>query len=633
MTPSTSRIAATTLRKSFRKTLQTVSGFRVRMRTVFVPYFMLPPAGSRSKARTRKALNGAHSAVDGEDDSDGEALYERELREAGNEEHTVVLCVEVENSGESAAGFSVESVNVVVGGEGARTQLIGWGESASTEPEGVFPLLIGPQEQYNLLYAVTFMRSPENDEFSLARGRNLPGAPPSQQLQRAVTIILNGRPYEELSVTPSESKSTQEHLTHPTQIFPSRWNCVLDLAAQVQPPIQLDTGSAAPSPGQHNALPTPASPFPTSFPRSGPPRPMSLQQPARSSMSGSGTGTNTPVSAIAGSKRFTLSALDAKTTTTNSHFSTSARPHVPASPMNYRSDTSFLNPTNQRDGGAQSGLQSPVSISTTPIGSPGPGALRTAYIPPSLTVPTFNRAPATTYAPLGVGLRAGVGSVTPPIPIQIQMPRTSQSPYMHSPQEDSISSPVGLGMGAGGMMGYDGLPPPTPAYPAFPPSPAPPGTPHWQGPVANLQSGAVGPVVDIPRERRQSAPGTPVPGPRVGAAGGFGGFGQMQMQMKGGAAGTEDGLIEPIVVSVGLLEGSGGVEGDGKGKGKGRIYPLDEFTLDIFVFNRSSWTRRFEVSYPDARKQRRERMRVEHVDISGEDAPGILPLENRIRIG
>ena len=70
-----------TLRKSYRRTLQTVSGFRVRMRAVFVPYVLLPET------------EGTLAELDG-------AEKERERR-GGSAERTVVLCVEIENSGES----------------------------------------------------------------------------------------------------------------------------------------------------------------------------------------------------------------------------------------------------------------------------------------------------------------------------------------------------------------------------------------------------------------------------------------------------------------------------------------------------------------------------------------------------
>lgn len=103
-TPTTARASHPTLRKSFRKTLRTVSGFRVRMRTVFVPYVLLEYERARDRAR-------GEGIEEGED--------EKEKLEAGNEERTVVLCVEVENSGESGPGigFEVEKVDVNIGGE------------------------------------------------------------------------------------------------------------------------------------------------------------------------------------------------------------------------------------------------------------------------------------------------------------------------------------------------------------------------------------------------------------------------------------------------------------------------------------------------------------------------------------
>ena len=66
------------------------------------------------------------------------------------------------------------------------------------------------------------------------------------------------------------------------------------------------------------------------------------------------------------------------------------------------------------------------------------------------------------------------------------------------------------------------------------------------------------------------------------------------------------------------------------------MYSLEQFTLDIFVFNQSSWTRRFEVSYPEERRRRRKtkKDRAKEGGEGGESRPpGIIPLENRVRIG
>ncbi|KAH9886326.1 hypothetical protein C8Q73DRAFT_795497 [Cubamyces lactineus] len=65
-----------------------------------------------------------------------------------------------------------------------------------------------------------------------------------------------------------------------------------------------------------------------------------------------------------------------------------------------------------------------------------------------------------------------------------------------------------------------------------------------------------------------------------------------------------DSTNEPIVISVGLLSPHYHTSvaviakkgANGKAHRAGRMYPLDQFTLDIFVFNQLSWTRRFEAS-------------------------------------
>jgi hypothetical protein len=181
----------------------------------------------------------------------------------------------------------------------------------------------------------------------------------------------------------------------------------------------------------------------------------------------------------------------------------------------------------------------------------------------------------------------------------------------------------------------------TPAYPAFPSKSALPPTPMSQRPVSLTGSGNVGNSVEIRRERLGAAggggesgssalPQTPVP--FVSGA-----FGEQKMLSKLQEAGTSG---ENIVVSVGLLP----IPNDGQKRrdevvlGPGKIYPLDIFTLDIFVFNQSLWPRRFEVTCPDRRRRRRGGVEM-GVYEGGTEAtrkmgyPGVLPLESRIRIG
>ncbi|KZT42558.1 hypothetical protein SISSUDRAFT_1041157 [Sistotremastrum suecicum HHB10207 ss-3] len=227
ITPTSSR-PIQTLRKSFRKTLRAVSGFHLRMLTAFVPYVVLP----------------------------GNMDEEEEYREAGSEERTVVLCVEVENQGQSEAGFSVESILVKVGGDGTRTRLIGWGDNGFSEPEQIYPLHIRPGEQFNLLYAVSFLRSP--DAFSFPNSTRASGTAfhPNIDFQRPVSIVIQGRPYTAKDLVGRGERR------YTTETFTSRWNCILDLttAQKVKTrPVSLTSNQ--------DVLPVPASPFPISSPK------------------------------------------------------------------------------------------------------------------------------------------------------------------------------------------------------------------------------------------------------------------------------------------------------------------------------------------------------------------------------
>ncbi|PIL28002.1 hypothetical protein GSI_09853 [Ganoderma sinense ZZ0214-1] len=588
---------AATLRRSFRKTLKTHIGFRVRMRTVFVPYFLLPQDVANGKARRPRRLHGADDsdASDSDSELEDDILEEREQREAGNEEHTVVLSVEVENlfAGSAAGSYHVEvdRVDVAISGSGARASFIGWGGDG---PD-VFPLRVGPREQINLLYAVSFLRGPEVDEFSLARPTGDRRSDPAEELQRAVTIHLIVRPFEP-NVNSGEA-------FYPTHLFPSRWNCVLDLASSSISKQSREAPEAEPEgPLQYFVLPTPASPFPTA--------PLAPLQRALTPLS---TRHVIPLTAVAGSKRHTIATPIGEYA------------RMPKSPMNYQSSTSMLNPQNQPNA-------APIS-SPTPTSSNSGQTLsipnRASYIPPSMSFQTsFPRSP-TTYAP----------PTSPPLPHlpppSIINPLTMAG-YAHSPP-DSASTITDV-------LSLD--PPRTPAYPAYPSSPTPvPPTPFWQTPIAQQSGpGAVGPSVDIRRERGGNIPQTP--GPTVG---GFSGLAMNPLQQIGDAAAANDGSGggEPIVVSVGLLPRPLGhraenEKGEKERKGNaakskakvhaGELYPLDQFTLDIFVFNQSSWTRRFEVSYPEERRRRRKGK--EKADGSKDARPsGIIPLQNRVRIG
>ncbi|KAI0709264.1 TRAPP trafficking subunit Trs65-domain-containing protein [Earliella scabrosa] len=577
-----------TLRKSFRKTLKTHMGFRVRMRTVFVPYFLLPQKSQNGKVQKSK-----HDANGNESDPDSELeddiLEEREQREAGNEEHTVVLSVEVENlfsGGASSYHFEVERVDVSISGTGARASFIDW----SANGGDVFPLQVGPREQVNLLYAVSFLRGPEVDEFSLARPQGPDKKGVAEELQRAVAIHLMVKPIE-------QNDGTTSCPTHP---FPSRWNCVLDLASSSITQQRKQDPNDAEDEENHEyfVLPTPASPFPTA----------PLAPPTRS-LTPLTTRSVIPLTAVAGSKRHTIAAFD---TPTNEY----AR--MPKSPMNYQSSTSMLNPNNQPP--------HPPNSSPTPTGLSSGQTLhipnRASYMPPSVAFQSsFPRSP-TTYDP----------PTSPPLPLPPMNPLASFT-HAHTDSASTIN---------------EMLEPPTPrtprtpAYPAYPNSPGPvPPTPFWQTPIAQQSGpGTVGPSVEIRRERGGSVPQTP--GPTVGGFAAFTNLNPMNaLQQHASENAAAVGVMapeaggEPIVVSVGLLPSPQRAAVPGQKGGKahvhhtGEVYPLDQFTLDIFVFNQSSWTRRFEVSYPDERRRRRK-AKKENGEVR---PPGIIPLENRVRVG
>ncbi|KAG9316779.1 TRAPP trafficking subunit Trs65-domain-containing protein [Chiua virens] len=479
------------LRKSYRKILQTVSGFRVRMRTVFVPHVLLPRNSSASETD--------QDAYDGDD-------FEDE-REAGNSERTVILCVEVENSGESGpvVGFSLERLDVKIGGEGATTRLVGWGEGAfrTNTEERLFPLRIGSMEQYNLLYVVSFWNTPNDQENILLSGQCVDDG---TELHRTVAITIYGRPY-----LTSEEKDKSNTLSYLTQTFSSRWNCILDLSPKHrEEPVNFDETSIV----GRNALPEPASPFPGRVTFS------SHMSPAR---------VKPTPQAIAG-KRHTLpgsiTAMRAINPTANLRLSL---------------------PSREQPGG-----------STGPVPTPG-------FTPPSVALQAFNRSPMSMFG------------TTPPPPE---------------------------------MSAQQFVTPPAPAYPAFP---------HVQ--ALGSQQGYSGPSVDIKRERgmgmTSAVPQTALP--IVLSA-----VDERQEPLS-------DPYGEPVVVSVSMLPAE---DGGSSPFGQQRLYPSGP----------SSWTRRFEVCYPngDRRQQKTEQGRVTEgfrgkSYLEGLKAsiapPGILPLQNRVRVG
>lgn len=221
--------SGTTIRKSFRRTLSVVSGFRVRMRTVFVPYILLHPTESNSEVDHALA--------------------------AGQAEYTVVLSVELEHPGEAPEAFLVEAVEVAIGvGGGANVRLLPWREKS---PQEIFPLRLDMHEQCNLLFAVEIFGAPARDKEPIL----LTTSTTAGELQRPVTISVRGRPISDAFLNKNRSGAKDEEMDKPifpTRAFPSRWNCVLDLTPQ---------RSLAAGQRESEAQPEPPTPFPTTVPR------------------------------------------------------------------------------------------------------------------------------------------------------------------------------------------------------------------------------------------------------------------------------------------------------------------------------------------------------------------------------
>lgn len=256
-TVESSYYTAPILRKSYRKTLRTVEGVRVKMRNCFVPY--VPMTGSTTSPTSEVNYDA------------GDAADEEEEAAAGSEERTVILSVEIENSNDTGLGFVVESVSLTISGGLAHATLIGWGP----EGEDVFPLTLQGIDQYNLLYRVSFLTTSfdlstgeRGDQTSAGNRRHsLNSQSTSEEMRRYVAIDLKGHPYRPSTSSSLPSNQTTPDATiHETHFesYSSRWNCLLDLLTtqQADPPTFFNRPSEPLS--ANDAMPAPPSPFPAS---------------------------------------------------------------------------------------------------------------------------------------------------------------------------------------------------------------------------------------------------------------------------------------------------------------------------------------------------------------------------------
>lgn len=145
--------------------------------------------------------------------------------------------------------------------------------------------------------------------------------------------------------------------------------------------------------------------------------------------------------------------------------------------------------------------------------------------------------------------------------------------------------------------------PVTPAFPAYPDSSLP-SSPLSQAPMQGLMA-AIGPALETPSRRGSLSTNE---GPNIG---------QRYVQQP-------PVVMQPVLVSVSLLPPDGSEDE--------RIYPMNTFSLEIFVFNESDVVRRCEVSCPARKRWRHEAAQRSQEEHLGGKA-GILPLENHIRVG
>lgn len=183
-------------------------------------------------------------------------------------------------------------------------------------------------------------------------------------------------------------------------------------------------------------------------------------------------------------------------------------------------------------------------------------------VPPALSVNSSRFVPT----PPSVVAAASAGLTPPPIP----------SPSAHS-QGTPKASPTTSGHGSLGLpsSGSAGHTPITPAFPAYPDAPLP-SSPLSQAPMQGLMA-AIGPPLDI--------------SPGRGSLSESHFSGQRQVQ-------HAPMVSQPVLVSVSLLPPENGSDE--------RIYPMDTFSLEVFVFNESDVVRRCEISCPARKRWRHE---------------------------
>ncbi|KAJ1311155.1 hypothetical protein OPQ81_009656 [Rhizoctonia solani] len=220
--------------------------------------------------------------------------------------------------------------------------------------------------------------------------------------------------------------------------------------------------------------------------------------------------------------------------------------------------------------------------------------------------------------PTSINQRASTPVIVPPAGLHrpgapqkfIPMPPSIQpTPPKSSPTTSSHGS---LAVPSSGPT------PVTPAFPAYPDAPLP-SSPLSQAPAQGLMA-AITPTLDPPSRRdslsRQDSSSRRNSLSHRDSMSDPLGLGQRRV--------PHPPVLQPVLVSVSLLPPDGSSDE--------RIYPMNTFSLEIFVFNESDVVRRCEISCPARKRWRQEAAQRSQDDNLGNTA-GILPLENHIRIG
>ncbi|KAH7344714.1 TRAPP trafficking subunit Trs65-domain-containing protein [Rhizoctonia solani] len=213
------------------------------------------------------------------------------------------------------------------------------------------------------------------------------------------------------------------------------------------------------------------------------------------------------------------------------------------------------------------------------------------------------------FVPMPPSMAISAGLTPPPGTTAFIQSQAQGTPTKGSP---TTSSHGGLAVPSSGPT------PVTPAFPAYPDVPLPL-SPLSQAPAQGLMA-AIAPSLE-PTPRRDSLSRQDSSGRRDSLSHRDSmsdplGLGQRRTPYPP--------VLQPVLVSVSLLPPDGSSDE--------RIYPMNTFSLEIFVFNESDVVRRCEISCPARKRWRQEAAQRSQDDHPGNTA-GILPLENHIRIG